>query len=147
MFIFQSTFGRELRGDLRILSNSYVFDGFITYLIRFETMEDARNGLGMDGMVINGRKVNVAFAEGDRKSNSFEKPTFYSFSFSSWSNEGEERSRFSPSPVGKSQDDAAKSLTALFSRSCPAASSCFSHDGSKYRHGQKGSRRQGTTAK
>ncbi|CAG5103972.1 Oidioi.mRNA.OKI2018_I69.chr1.g1024.t1.cds [Oikopleura dioica] len=35
--------------------------------IEFETMEDARNGLGMDGMVINGRKVNVAFAEGDRK--------------------------------------------------------------------------------
>ena len=31
-------------------------------------MEDARNGLGMDGMNLNGRKLNVAFAEGDRKS-------------------------------------------------------------------------------
>ena len=78
-------------------------------------MEDARNGLGMDGMNLNGRKVNVAFAEGDRKSKISTPFTPYSRTLSSRGDEEHERSRCSPTAIRKGEDDAAESFAALFS--------------------------------
>ena len=46
------------------------------WIFRFESQEDAEAGMAADGTMMNGKKLAVAFAEGERKSRPFNTQKF-----------------------------------------------------------------------